>query len=300
MGLGVSDALDELKSALKERFSSPVVGAFTLSWILVNHRLFFALFYAQSPAMRFGYIDEVIYPDTWSFTWKLILLPVAMGMGYIYLVPLATKRIYRQVLKNEMDILAVRKAAEGAKVLTKKEAEEASELANSKMAEAALALQLGETKLSEAQLVVRQKDAEMEAKRIEATQMVDVANAKVAAQVVEIADLRHAYAKERVYALLASKTQQAESQIEQLASLVDFSIEYIGDRGSVHAVIRLEQGGAITGEPTDFKKWGLKETTLVLYLDNLVIRADFQFNARSRVFEGHWGRGPLRLIPKDR
>ncbi|MDT3468633.1 hypothetical protein [Stenotrophomonas maltophilia] len=104
---------DEISSSVKGRLGSPFVGVFIFAWIIWNHRFLFALFSEKKLEMRFGYIDEVLYPDVWSFLGLNFAGPLASAAVYIFAVPWITEFVIGWNLKMKRRVLAKEMESDG-------------------------------------------------------------------------------------------------------------------------------------------------------------------------------------------
>lgn len=115
---------EQVKAAVVERFNSPFLGAFIVSWLLWNHRVFFVLFSDLSIDARFHYIDERLYPTVGSFLALNLIGPLASALAYIFLLPWPTEWVHRWNLQRKLRLWYSEKEAEGSRFLTQVESDE--------------------------------------------------------------------------------------------------------------------------------------------------------------------------------
>lgn len=83
----LSEISDEVKATVASRLRSPLLGVFSLSWIVWNHRLLFVLFSDAKVSERFAYIDKHLYPSASEFAWLNLIGPTISTLIYIAAVP---------------------------------------------------------------------------------------------------------------------------------------------------------------------------------------------------------------------
>lgn len=114
--------LDELVKAvrlhLSERLTSPLIGAFALSWCAWNYRLFVVILSGESVDNKFQLIDNVVFPTMQSSLTKGFALPLATALAYIFLYPYPAKWVYSFSRKRQREILEVRRRIEDETPLT--------------------------------------------------------------------------------------------------------------------------------------------------------------------------------------
>jgi len=115
---------EQVKAAVLDRFNSPFLGAFIVSWLLWNHRVFFVLFADLSVDERFHYIDERLYPTVGSFILLNLVGPLASALAYIFLLPWPTEWVHRWNLQRKLRLWYSEKRAEGSRFLTQVESDE--------------------------------------------------------------------------------------------------------------------------------------------------------------------------------
>ncbi|WP_447595829.1 hypothetical protein [Stenotrophomonas rhizophila] len=115
---------EQVKAAVLERFNSPFLGAFIVSWLLWNHRVFFVLFADLPVNERFHYIDERLYPTVGSFIALNLVGPLASALAYIFLLPWPTEWVHRWNLQRKLRLWYSEKEAEGSRFLTQEESDE--------------------------------------------------------------------------------------------------------------------------------------------------------------------------------
>ncbi len=117
----MKDILHSIRLQINERLSSPLIGAFVISWVCWNYRFLFVIFSDLPIHHRLDVIDNFLYRtngDIWIYA---ILLPLASAITYILLSPYPTRWIYGYWLNEQNKLKNLRDKIEGQKLLTVEE-----------------------------------------------------------------------------------------------------------------------------------------------------------------------------------
>lgn len=100
--------LDEIfqsaKQSLLERLSSPLLGAFVLSWCAWNWKFLVILFSDASVSGTFALVDQIAFPDYSAVLLRGLLFPLASACVYIFLYPYPARFIYEFSLRRQREI----------------------------------------------------------------------------------------------------------------------------------------------------------------------------------------------------
>ena len=110
-----------IRRQLNERLISPLMPAFTISWIIVNYRLIVTIFSNGSLESRLSFIDTKLYPTSHFAFIHGFLLPLVCALFYIFAYPYPAKWVYQYSLKRQRELRETRQNAENASVLTLEE-----------------------------------------------------------------------------------------------------------------------------------------------------------------------------------
>jgi hypothetical protein len=109
------DALKQAWEAIVERFRNPILFAFAATWAIANYKLLVVLASSAPFLEKITYIDTVLYPPSESHVSRLVLIPVAGAIIYVFVFPAisllstwATSNYER--LHSGIKITALRKA----------------------------------------------------------------------------------------------------------------------------------------------------------------------------------------------
>lgn len=116
----VKDMLGGIRSLLKERLVSPLLPAFTCSWLLWNYRVLLTIFSDEKLETKFSVIDGMFkYP--WGHFVDGILIPLSTALAYIFIYPLVSIPVYRFALNSQRKLRETRQLAEKEKLLSEED-----------------------------------------------------------------------------------------------------------------------------------------------------------------------------------
>jgi hypothetical protein len=105
----LEDIANSTKTALIERFSSPLIGSFALAWCAWNYRFIVVLLSDASISQTFELIDKTIFPDLSAVLGKGLLFPMITACLYVFIYPYPARFIYEFTLKRQREINDVRR-----------------------------------------------------------------------------------------------------------------------------------------------------------------------------------------------
>jgi hypothetical protein len=103
---------------LSERLTSPLLGAFVVSWTAWNYRFFLVVLSGASVHEKFYLIDKVVFPGGWETGLKVFILPLFTALLYLFVYPFPAKKVYEFTRKRQREILDIRRQIEGETPLT--------------------------------------------------------------------------------------------------------------------------------------------------------------------------------------
>lgn len=115
-----------LGAIVDERFSSPLVSSFVISWSIINWKFLVVLFSNNTVSTTFD-LAQRLYPtrlDWWGWN---AAAPLAAALAYVYLLPLASRPVFRQWRENQQAVEADRKEVEKLTMLDLRESQKISE-----------------------------------------------------------------------------------------------------------------------------------------------------------------------------
>ncbi len=128
----MDDMYKSIKAFLYDRTSSPLFGAFLLSWLLVNFKVVLTVFSSEDLQSKFHTID-ILFSNIPFFEQQILwlgiiihslLIPAMVTLSYIYLYPLLAKPVYEHSLKKQKELREIKQKEEGLRRLSHEESRE--------------------------------------------------------------------------------------------------------------------------------------------------------------------------------
>lgn len=106
----LADILQSAKQSLTERFASPLMGSFVISWCLWNWKFLVILFSNASVSQTFALIEKVSFPNTEVLVTRGILYPLLTAAVYIFVYPYPAKLVYAYTLRRQREINQIKQS----------------------------------------------------------------------------------------------------------------------------------------------------------------------------------------------
>ncbi|MFJ3050870.1 hypothetical protein [Pseudomonas nitroreducens] len=119
----MKDLLDSLGEHLKDRFSSPLAGAFIVSWLLWNYKVIFTLFSDMKPWVKFGFISDQVWTDPLVTVLHVFVGPATTAIAYILFYPYPARWVWAYNASHKRKTEMQRQRIEEETPLTKEEAD---------------------------------------------------------------------------------------------------------------------------------------------------------------------------------
>lgn len=113
-----------VKAQLYERVSSPLLGAFTISWVVWNYRFVLLLLSSMPIADKFFYIDNNIFNSPENIFLRGSLYPLLTSLLLIFVYPIPAKFVYGYWRKRQRELKEVQQRIDDETPLTREEARE--------------------------------------------------------------------------------------------------------------------------------------------------------------------------------
>lgn len=133
-GGSMDEILKSIKAYLYDRSTSPLFGAFLLSWSAWNYKFIVVLLADEPLAAKFAFIGTLfshIDVDMWGHGFWLsgsfvngFLVPALAAYVYMYGYPLLAKPVYEYSLKRQKELRELRQKAEDNRLLSIEESRE--------------------------------------------------------------------------------------------------------------------------------------------------------------------------------
>ncbi|MDO8291426.1 MAG: hypothetical protein Q7T29_00960 [Gallionella sp.] len=120
----LDDLAKTVKAQLYERVSSPLLGAFGISWIAWNYRFVLVLVSSMPTADKFMYIDSNIFDSYQKIFLHGTLYPLLTTLSLIFIYPFPAKFVYEYWRKRQRDLKEIQQRIDDETPLTREEARE--------------------------------------------------------------------------------------------------------------------------------------------------------------------------------
>lgn len=117
----MSDFIETIQQQFKERLTSPLSGAFVISWALINYKFMLVLFSDLKPWVKIGFIKNQIFPDPTAVAIYGIAAPLAASLAYILIYPHPARWVLKYSLSQKRRAKEVRHAADNLTPMTRDE-----------------------------------------------------------------------------------------------------------------------------------------------------------------------------------
>ena len=91
----IEDISKSIKANMYERASSPLFGAFAISWTIWNYKTVLAIFSSLKLKEKIAFIETEIYKDEWSWALDGAIFPLTSAVLFILIYPHPAKLLYR-------------------------------------------------------------------------------------------------------------------------------------------------------------------------------------------------------------
>lgn len=120
----LSDLAKTVKAQLYERVSSPLLGAFAISWVAWNYRFILVLISSMPVAERFAYIDSNIFDSYQNIFLHGTLYPLLTTLSLIFIYPIPAKFVYGYWRTRQRELKEIQQRIDDETPLTREEARE--------------------------------------------------------------------------------------------------------------------------------------------------------------------------------
>lgn len=120
----LNDLAKTVKAQLYERISSPLLGAFIISWFVWNYRFLLVLISSMSADEKFAYIDVKIFNSHQALFYQGALYPLMTTLALIFIYPIPAKFVYEYWRKQQRKLKEIQQRVDDETPLTREEARE--------------------------------------------------------------------------------------------------------------------------------------------------------------------------------
>lgn len=119
----MKDLINSIKVHLHERSTSPLFGAFALSWIVWNYKFIMVLLSDLNPLEKIAYIDIFLFPSIQDSFLFGVLFPLTTAVVFIYAYPIPAKIIFSYWKTKQNELNKERQKIEKQKLLSVEESQ---------------------------------------------------------------------------------------------------------------------------------------------------------------------------------
>ena len=120
----LDDLAKTVKAQLYERVSSPLLGAFAISWVAWNYRFLLVLFSSMPVAEKFTFIDSHIFDSYQGIFLHGMLYPLITTLLLIFVYPFPAKFVYEYWRTRQRELKEIQQRIDDETPLTREEARE--------------------------------------------------------------------------------------------------------------------------------------------------------------------------------
>lgn len=117
----MEDLIKSIKAHLYERTTSPLFGAFTISWGIWNYKFLVTVFSSMETHLKFDYIATFLYPNTYTCLSIGIIYPLLTTLAFIFLYPYPAKFVYSFTRLRQKELKEIKQSIEDKTPLTHEE-----------------------------------------------------------------------------------------------------------------------------------------------------------------------------------
>lgn len=113
----MKDIINSIKVHLHEKSTSPLFGAFILSWVAWNYKFIFVLLSELKITEKFNYIQTYLYPNFWDNILLGFIFPFISAVIFIFLYPYPAELVYSHWKTRQQKMIELRQKIEGETLL---------------------------------------------------------------------------------------------------------------------------------------------------------------------------------------
>jgi hypothetical protein len=117
----IEDITKSIKAELYERATSPLLGAFLVSWPIWNYKAILVLLSNLDVLSKVAILEGQLYSSFWKGVSFMVVLPLASALAYLFLYPIPAKFVYRHARKNQKALKEIKVAIEDETPVTQSE-----------------------------------------------------------------------------------------------------------------------------------------------------------------------------------
>jgi hypothetical protein len=120
----LDDLIKAIKAQLHDRVTSPLSGAFIVSWAIWNYKVIVMLLADMSAIEKLTYIDAHLFPTAESVLVKGILSPLLFALVFLFAYPFPSKYVYEYTRRRQKELKQIQQEIDDETPITQEEARE--------------------------------------------------------------------------------------------------------------------------------------------------------------------------------
>lgn len=156
----MKDLFSEIKLQLYERTTSPLLGAFVISWCLWNYDFLLILISSDDPMSKLKSIEANIFSNDWWWIIYRVGGPLGTALAYIFLYPFPAQYVYRYTKFQHQKMKKIQQEAEDLTPLTIEESRKVWENSRSKVGKIAERLAEAEAEIERLEDALKAADSD--------------------------------------------------------------------------------------------------------------------------------------------
>lgn len=114
----IDELVKTVRLHLSEKLTSPLLGAFAVSWCVWNHRAIIVVLSGEPVEKKFELLDRVVYPSLDQSLMTGLVYPLLTSLAYLFLYPYPAKFVYEYTRMKQREMLDIRRRIEEETPLT--------------------------------------------------------------------------------------------------------------------------------------------------------------------------------------
>lgn len=260
------DYFQSVKATLYDRVSSPLWGAFSISWIAWNHRMLIVLFSPLSPDEKFSYIGNYLYTDWGIYALYWGLWPLLTAAVFIGLVPALGEYAYRVSRFWKVRLKTAKLEYDGKTPMSQDEVNDIliSAAEEKRILEDRIVLAVKESKVAEDRLkTVSDKFAELQSQN-------SILESKLAATTNEIEDLKISHDIE-------DRLPMSDEQLHDFVVSGLFELVHNAKTGRSKIITFNKDGLIGEGRNDNEHRWEIDSGDLLIFTHTDELQNQFEF-----------------------
>ncbi|WP_227815639.1 hypothetical protein [Nitrogeniibacter aestuarii] len=120
----IKDIINSIKVQLYERATSPLLGAFIISWAIWNYRFLLVIGSSIPITEKLSIIDSIIFCSPETYYMRGAIYPLVTALAFIFLYPYPARWVYGYSRHRQRELKELRQQIDDETPLTKEESRE--------------------------------------------------------------------------------------------------------------------------------------------------------------------------------